>query len=327
MFTSRAAISQGTRRDIPEGWYAIAPLKQIKLGQLNKFDLCGRALLVLQEENQHPKVFDRACPHMGIDLAKGHLCDGQIVCPYHDAPFSVESGNYTGDVFKTPMQMRTYPSTVCYGWLWFYSGSTPRYELPVFSEETHDFSYQKVTVKASMDNLMLNAIDGLHLVPLHKTLLTGKDRFYTVEPINEYAFRCYMDIDVPARGILNIESMGRLVYGPSLSINGVEIGGETLNYRILTFRPLANGKTQIVIITCMVKDRPKQRKIDPLLPPYLKFLLRLLPAPMISAAINTTLFLQDLIVTRNIISNRRTPDEFADQPAIYYLKMFNKLQK
>jgi nitrite reductase/ring-hydroxylating ferredoxin subunit len=311
---------------LPEGWYAIAPLSAIGTQKINSFNLCGRSLLVTLEGTV-PVVFDRACPHMGIDLDKGKISkNGQILCPYHNEPFCKVMGDYTGETFRTPMRLHQYPAKVCYDWVWFYNGTQPKYDLPSFSAIHHDFSWQRVTVTARMDNMMLNAIDALHFVSLHKGLLSAKDRFYEVEAINDYVFKCQVKIDEQARGYLNLEAMERIVYGPSLSVNGVKLGGSICDYRILTFRPQANGKIEIVMIDCIQKDRPTTSRVDLNIPGILKPLMRLIPRRLFAAAINTALFFQDSVVTRNIISNRRTPDAEVDQPAIHYLRAYNRLR-
>lgn len=314
-----------TLRGIPEGWYAIAPLNALKAKKLNAFELCGRLLLVLIE-GKVPVIFDRACPHMGIDLRRGKLTkNGQIVCPYHNEPFCKLTGDYTGETFKTPMRLYQYPSMVCYDWVWFYNGSQPKYELPSFSALNHDFSWQRFTFRAQMDNMMLNALDALHFVSLHTGILLTQDRFYRVEVIDDYVFKCYLNVDVQARGYLNIEAMERTVYGASLAVNSVRLGG-SLDYRILTFRPLAHGKTEILMINCMQKDRPLTSRVDFNIPQAYKPFAKLVPPRLFAAILNTTLFFQDLVVTRNMISNRRTPDVGVDQPAIHYLRTYNRLR-
>jgi nitrite reductase/ring-hydroxylating ferredoxin subunit len=313
-------------REIPEGWYAITPVKAIKAKKINAFNLCGRSLLVTLEGTV-PVVFDRACPHMGIDLVKGKISkNGQILCPYHNEPFCKVTGDYTGETFKTPMRLHQYPAKVSYDWVWFYNGSQPKYDLPSFSATHHDFSWQRATVTARMDNMMLNALDALHFVSLHKGLLSAKDRFYEVEAVDDYVFKCHVNIDKEARGYLNLEAMDRIVYGPSVSVNGVKLGGSTRDYRILTFRPQTNGKTEIVMINCIQKNRPSTGRVDLNIPSVLKPLVKLVPPRLFAAAINTTLFFQDSVVTRNIISNRRMPDAEADQPAIHYLRVYNRLR-
>lgn len=37
-------------------------------------------------------VFSRHCPHEGADLAAGYVQDGCVVCPWHNLPFSMNSG-------------------------------------------------------------------------------------------------------------------------------------------------------------------------------------------------------------------------------------------
>jgi phenylpropionate dioxygenase-like ring-hydroxylating dioxygenase large terminal subunit len=269
---------------------------------------------------------DRACPHMGMDLAKGKICDGAVVCPYHGAPFSLATGEYTGESFVSPLRMRMYPTALHYGWVWFYNGKTPRYELPVFDPNEYNFSFQQATGQSSFDNMMLNALDSLHFCYLHSDILTSKDRFYQVEPMTDYSFRCRLDIDEAARGKLGVELMDRQVYGPSVSINAITVGGHTDDYRIFTVCPKGPKETQMVTINCTPKKRDKKTSLaylPQLVPPWLSWLV---PNVLFYIGLNYTLFYQDLVVTKNIIGERRSPDLRADQAAIQYLKVLSRLR-
>lgn len=49
-------------------------------------------LCIARLDEQEVVVFSRRCPHEGADLAAGYLRDGCVVCPWHNLPFSLESG-------------------------------------------------------------------------------------------------------------------------------------------------------------------------------------------------------------------------------------------
>ena len=52
----------------------------------------GEATLILVRDGDAVRAFDGKCPHAGAPLAKGAVCKGQIVCPWHKAVFSLHDG-------------------------------------------------------------------------------------------------------------------------------------------------------------------------------------------------------------------------------------------
>ncbi len=323
--TTETEASQNQR--YAEGWYIVVPVNKLKVNQPFAVDICGKALLVVQQPGKTAAVIDRACPHMGVDLATGKICDGAIVCAYHGAAFSLETGNYEGTAFVSPIRLRSYPSVERYGWIWFYNGTTPRYELPEFDPELYTFSFQKFQAEASMETLMLNALDSLHFQYIHNDLLTTKvPQYYDVAATSEYSFRCQLNIEPEARGKLSVEVMDREVFGPSMSVNAITVGGHTEDYRIYAVCPLKPRLTTIVLVNCTLKKRVQNTNsayLPQLVPPWLGWLV---PNSLFYLWINFTLFRQDLQINKNVISERRSPDMNADKAAIMYFKVLKRLR-
>lgn len=52
----------------------------------------SQKLCIAKLDKHRVVVFSRYCPHEGADLAGGYLRDECVVCPWHNLPFSIESG-------------------------------------------------------------------------------------------------------------------------------------------------------------------------------------------------------------------------------------------
>ena len=52
----------------------------------------GDQTLILVRDGDTVRAFEGKCPHAGAPLAKGAVCNGQIICPWHKAAFAVSDG-------------------------------------------------------------------------------------------------------------------------------------------------------------------------------------------------------------------------------------------
>jgi nitrite reductase/ring-hydroxylating ferredoxin subunit len=69
----------------------ICKISEISEGELYKFDIKDKALLVVQFEGKF-FVTDSTCTHEEADLSLGMFSNGVVTCPLHRARFDVESG-------------------------------------------------------------------------------------------------------------------------------------------------------------------------------------------------------------------------------------------
>ena len=56
-----------------------------------EIDLDGQTLILVRDGDS-VRAFEGKCPHAGAPLAKGAVCNGKIVCPWHKAQFSLADG-------------------------------------------------------------------------------------------------------------------------------------------------------------------------------------------------------------------------------------------
>ncbi|HEY9033840.1 MAG TPA: Rieske 2Fe-2S domain-containing protein, partial [Pseudomonadales bacterium] len=77
---------------VPAGWYTVCASDALPAGGMQPFRLAGLTLLAWRNKNGTPCVTDRRCPHLGGDLAAGHVSDAGLVCPIHRFAFAADGG-------------------------------------------------------------------------------------------------------------------------------------------------------------------------------------------------------------------------------------------
>lgn len=69
----------------------VANLDAIPEGEFLKASVAGKKLLLTRVNGQIAALENR-CPHLGLPLAKGKICDGAVTCPFHGSSFDLLSG-------------------------------------------------------------------------------------------------------------------------------------------------------------------------------------------------------------------------------------------
>jgi len=64
------------------GWYALDAARRIA-GEPVRYVVAGRELVAWRAEDGALRIAPDACPHLGASLSGGHVCRGQVVCPWH----------------------------------------------------------------------------------------------------------------------------------------------------------------------------------------------------------------------------------------------------
>ncbi|MGD9660656.1 MAG: Rieske (2Fe-2S) protein [Porticoccaceae bacterium] len=53
----------------------------------------GDKKLLLTRVNGQIAAIENRCPHLGLPLSRGKICDGAVTCPFHGSTFDLLSGN------------------------------------------------------------------------------------------------------------------------------------------------------------------------------------------------------------------------------------------
>ncbi len=64
---------------------------QVNEGELLAIDAEGVPVLLSRVDGRVCAVINR-CPHMGMKMSRGHVCDGVVTCPWHGSRFELRSG-------------------------------------------------------------------------------------------------------------------------------------------------------------------------------------------------------------------------------------------
>lgn len=95
---------------------AVGSTSDLAPGAMKGIEVDGQKLLLANVDGTFYAI-GRKCPHMGFDLCKGTLHDGQVTCRMHGATFDLKTGEAVEKAkllfIKTqPKPAKTYPVKV-----------------------------------------------------------------------------------------------------------------------------------------------------------------------------------------------------------------------
>lgn len=69
----------------------LASLDEVREGEFLRREAAGKKILLTRVNGQIAAVQNR-CPHLGLPLTKGKICEGAVTCPFHGSSFDLLSG-------------------------------------------------------------------------------------------------------------------------------------------------------------------------------------------------------------------------------------------
>ncbi len=73
-------------------WHELISLMSLIPGRPLTVECDGRPLLIMQDPNEKPRVYDRRCPHQSTVIPETALNGHQLTCPKHGWAFDVRNG-------------------------------------------------------------------------------------------------------------------------------------------------------------------------------------------------------------------------------------------
>lgn len=70
----------------------LGDVSQVPRGESRCFEIRGRRVAVFHLEDGELRAIDDLCSHAEASLAAGEVDEGCVVCPWHGAKFSLETG-------------------------------------------------------------------------------------------------------------------------------------------------------------------------------------------------------------------------------------------
>ena len=184
-------ISNGRPRELPTAadfprhpatWYLFCRSSLIDRRPHSRH-LFGRSLVAFRTESGSVAVLDASCAHLGADLGRGRVCRETIQCPFHHWSYSADGNcvSVPGSVrVPTTARLRSYPAVERHGYIFFFLGPEPLFELPFFEDcDPVDFAASP-SFEFPMDcpwfMLVGNGFDGQHFQAVHDRRLTSTPR-------------------------------------------------------------------------------------------------------------------------------------------------------
>ncbi|MGE7384579.1 Rieske 2Fe-2S domain-containing protein [Streptomyces sp. NPDC004126] len=161
----------------PEGWFVLAPSRDVKPGQVVIRRFMGEDVVVYRTARGRVRATRPYCPHLGAHLGHGGRVAGEtIVCPFHGFAFdatgtAVCAGpGYTG----LPVQERLAVldceevNGVILAWYGHDPNRPPAWTIPpLLRVPAHDMRFTRTTVASHPQETGENTVDSGHAEALH----------------------------------------------------------------------------------------------------------------------------------------------------------------
>ncbi|MGJ8687402.1 MAG: Rieske (2Fe-2S) protein [Spongiibacteraceae bacterium] len=88
----------------------VAKIDEIEEGVLLRKDI-GPVVVLLTKIAGVLHAVENRCPHLGLPIAKGKVCDGAVTCPWHGSKFDLATGeniDWTNSFVGVPMPKWTH---------------------------------------------------------------------------------------------------------------------------------------------------------------------------------------------------------------------------
>ncbi len=164
---------------IPNQWYAILELSEVKKGKPIGVTRMGEKLVAWRDSQGQVTVMSDLCPHRGVALSIGKLVNECIQCPFHGFEYDA-AGNCTyvpanGKASQPPqaLHVKTYPTREAHDIIYIWWGE-PRADdayppLPWFANINGEMVYS--TIRQHWANhyarAIENQLDVVHLPFVH----------------------------------------------------------------------------------------------------------------------------------------------------------------
>jgi phenylpropionate dioxygenase-like ring-hydroxylating dioxygenase large terminal subunit len=250
----------------PASWFYLASLAELDRGP-RKVELPdGETFVGFREEGGRPVVLTGRCSHMGADLSRGCIKNGEIACPLHGWVYnSLGQCSHipsSGNIPAFARQQR-YPVEVRAGHVFFFNRSEARFPMPFFEGIDPD----SLTAAAPFDLwddvpwylVGGNGFDRQHFENTH-------DRRLIADPVMDaphpYARRSQLELAVEGhsyldwltRGVAGNRSRMTVTSWCGSLVFATATFRRVQTYGLVAVRPLANWSTHARVIVWVRKS-------------------------------------------------------------------------
>lgn len=228
-----------------EGWYAIASARSIRPGAVVRASIGKHDVILYRGLDGALRAADRACPHLGADLAMATVVDKGLRCAFHQWCWGSAGECTAGGGAACGARLRTYQVRERWGLAWVWAGASPAYELPMPDRENQRrllrLPPQRLTCHGHV--VLGNGLDLTHVVPVHRFRFVD-DPIVETDSAHRISVRVHARFETTLmRRLLGVaERTARWQFtsiGPSLA--WVKVIAPTPFELLWTARPLADG--------------------------------------------------------------------------------------
>ncbi len=155
---------------VKQGWYLLGRSRRLRRNQVRAVQVGPRRLVLYRDTAGQAHVANDRCPHLGSDLALGHVTPEGLRCDFHgwcwDAAGSCAAA--PGQPSLPKRHLRQYPVAERWGFVWAWLGGEPAFPLPDVDAGTpRRVVLPPQRVKAHADVIFSNLFDVAHFAPSH----------------------------------------------------------------------------------------------------------------------------------------------------------------
>jgi nitrite reductase/ring-hydroxylating ferredoxin subunit len=261
----------------PVSWYLFGRSADIGRQPVAR-DYLGRRLVAYRTTAGGVVVLDGRCAHLGADLGRGRVVADRLRCPFHHWEYGPDGRCVhipSGDAPPAAARQQTFPAVERYGFVWFFNGERPLFELPFFPGVTpaelvaaRPFS---AVLHCPWFLVGANGFDAQHFRAAHDRVLLGDPAVTCPAP---FARRATALFAVEGRGVR--DAVTRVFAGNRVELSMDDWCGNLLfvtarfrrtrSFGMVACHPLGLDRTHVQVIVFVRRSRWRAGRLlfDPL---------------------------------------------------------------
>lgn len=159
-----------------QSWFVALRSRALKPGRPQACETARRSVVLWRDNAGVPHALDARCPHLGADLGRGSVVEGNLRCPFHGWCFDAGGAcvHVPGAAPRTDRSAIAFPCCERHGFIWVYNGPRPLFEIPAPADSSRMWTLApRGQVFSCHPHLIIgNGLDVSHYEPLHGLAFT-----------------------------------------------------------------------------------------------------------------------------------------------------------
>jgi phenylpropionate dioxygenase-like ring-hydroxylating dioxygenase large terminal subunit len=228
-----------------EGWYAVGATRRIRPGGITRAWIGKRDIVLYRDLSGVLRAVERACPHLGADLARGTVVEKGLQCAFHRWCWGPDGSCAAGGGVASRARITNYHVRERWGLAWVWAGQAPAYDLPMPEPQNCARVLRLPPQRLACHGHVVlgNGLDLTHVIPVHGFRFV-EDPAVEPEPPHRLSVRIHARFDPTIMrrllGVAGRTARWRFTnIGPSLA--WVSVTSPTPFELVWAARPLPDG--------------------------------------------------------------------------------------